>query len=166
MKTYFISGGTGSFGKEFVKTLLQNHRPKKLIIYSRDELKQFEMEKILHEDCMRYFIGDVRDRDALKKAIDGIDIIVHDAAEVGVGQSMYSINQYISTNVGGTGILWDILVNEKHKVEKVVIASSMSNYGEGRFFCPNHEKISPKKEDPIIGASCPFSRPMDTCQQE
>ena len=86
----------------------------------------------------------LRDRDSLRKAIEGIDIIIHDAAEVGVGQSMYSIDQYISTNVAGTGVLWDILVNVSNNVEKVLVASSMSNYGEGRYVCHEHGKISPK----------------------
>jgi len=97
----------------------------------------------LHKDA-EFVRGDMRERDSLRKAIEGIDIIIHDAAEVGVGQSMYSIDQYISTNVGGTGVLWDILVNVSNNVEKVLVASSMSNYGEGRYVCRAHGKISPK----------------------
>ena len=99
----------------------------------------------LHPDA-EFIQGDVRDRDSLKKAIAGMEVIIHDAAEVGVGQSMYAIDQFISTNVQGTGILWDILVNDKHKVEKVLVASSMSLYGEGKYVCPEHGVFSPKSQ--------------------
>ena len=67
-KTICVTGGTGSFGKKFIKHVLANYKPKKVIVYSRDELKQFEMQQIYNEQCMRYFIGDVRDLERLKKA--------------------------------------------------------------------------------------------------
>ena len=79
-KSILITGGTGSFGNKFTETLLKRYRPKRLIIYSRDELKQFEMEKIFHEDCMRYFIGDVRDRDRLMQAMNEVDYVIRAAA--------------------------------------------------------------------------------------
>ena len=74
-KSILITGGTGSFGKEFVKLILLRYKPKRLIIYSRDELKQFEMENIFHEDCMRYFIGDVRDKGRLIQAMNDVDFV-------------------------------------------------------------------------------------------
>ena len=64
-KTILITGGTGSFGKKYVEVILQRYKPKKIIIFSRDELKQFEMQQIFNQDCMRYFIGDVRDLERL-----------------------------------------------------------------------------------------------------
>jgi UDP-N-acetylglucosamine 4,6-dehydratase/5-epimerase len=79
-KSILITGGTGSFGNQFTKTLLEQYSPKRIIIYSRDELKQFEMEKVFHEDCMRYFIGDVRDRDRLIQAMSKVDYVIHAAA--------------------------------------------------------------------------------------
>jgi dTDP-L-rhamnose 4-epimerase len=96
----------------------------------------------LHSDA-EFIQGDVRDRDSLKKAMQGMDAVIHDAAEVGVGQSMYSIEQYVSTNVGGTATLWDILVNDSHSIEKVLVASSMSLYGEGRYLCEVHGVVTP-----------------------
>ena len=72
-KSILVTGGTGSFGKQYVKTILEHYQPKKLIVYSRDELKQFEMEQTFHQGCMRYFIGDVRDRDRLIQAMNGVD---------------------------------------------------------------------------------------------
>jgi len=75
-----ITGGTGSFGKKYTETLLERYNPKKIIIYSRDELKQFEMEQEFNDPCMRYFIGDVRDCERLKQAMRGVDYVIHAAA--------------------------------------------------------------------------------------
>ncbi|MGH9339848.1 MAG: polysaccharide biosynthesis protein, partial [Acidobacteriota bacterium] len=78
-----ITGGTGSFGRKFVETVLRDYTPKKLIVFSRDELKQYEMAEVLSPLQylnLRYFIGDVRDRDRLHRALDGVDIVVHAAA--------------------------------------------------------------------------------------
>ena len=69
-----ITGGTGSFGKKYTATLLRRYKPKKIIIYSRDELKQFEMQQVYNQDCMRYFIGDVRDAERLNQALSLIHI--------------------------------------------------------------------------------------------
>ena len=73
-KSILITGGTGSFGKAFIKYILDNYSPKKLIVYSRDELKQFEMQQEFNKDSMRYFIGDVRDGDRLERACEGVDV--------------------------------------------------------------------------------------------
>src|SRR6266404_6049529 len=75
-----ITGGTGSFGKQCTRTILQRYKPKKIIIFSRDELKQFEMQQEFTQDCMRFFIGDVRDRDRLTMAMRGVDYVIHAAA--------------------------------------------------------------------------------------
>jgi len=79
-KNILITGGTGSFGQKYVKTLLERYSPKKIIIYSRDELKQFEMQQDFNLPCMRYFIGDVRDKERLTQAMNGVDYIIHAAA--------------------------------------------------------------------------------------
>jgi UDP-N-acetylglucosamine 4,6-dehydratase/5-epimerase len=96
-----ITGGTGSFGKQYARTLLQRYRPRRLIIYSRDELKQFEMEQELHEPCMRYFIGDVRDRDRLLQAMNGVDYVIHAAALKQVPAAEYNPMECIKTNIHG-----------------------------------------------------------------
>jgi UDP-N-acetylglucosamine 4,6-dehydratase/5-epimerase len=100
-KSILITGGTGSFGKEFVKLILERHKPKKLIIYSRDELKQFEMESVFHEDCMRYFLGDVRDRDRLMQAMSEVDFVIHAAALKQVPAAEYNPMECIKTNIHG-----------------------------------------------------------------
>ena len=81
-KTLLITGGTGSFGHQFVDYVLKNYKPKKIIIYSRDEYKQFVMdnEHKEHRDVLRYFIGDVRDEGRLKRAMNGVDYVIHAAA--------------------------------------------------------------------------------------
>lgn len=79
-KSVLITGGTGSFGHKFVQKLIAEHKPSRIVVYSRDELKQFEMQQIFNQDMMRYFIGDVRDRHRLGLAMRGIDYVVHAAA--------------------------------------------------------------------------------------
>src|SRR4051812_21430203 len=100
-KTILITGGTGSFGRQYVKTILTSYQPKKLIIYSRDELKQFEMHQEFHQPCMRYFIGDVRDRDRLIQAMNGVDYVIHAAALKQVPAAEYNPTECIKTNIYG-----------------------------------------------------------------
>jgi UDP-N-acetylglucosamine 4,6-dehydratase len=100
-KSILITGGTGSFGKQYVKTLLERYKVKKLVIYSRDELKQFEMEHEFNQQCMRYFIGDVRDHDRLRRAMEGIDVVIHAAALKQVPAAEYNPFECIKTNVLG-----------------------------------------------------------------
>lgn len=103
-KTVLITGGTGSFGKQYTRTILERFNPKRLIIYSRDELKQFEMEQEFPStkyECMRYFIGDVRDRDRLTMAMQGVDFVIHAAALKQVPAAEYNPMECIKTNVHG-----------------------------------------------------------------
>ena len=100
-KTILITGGTGSFGRHFVKTVLQRYKPKKLIVYSRDELKQYEMQQDFPESVMRFFIGDVRDADRLKIAFREVDFVVHAAALKQVPAAEYNPMECIKTNIHG-----------------------------------------------------------------
>ncbi|KID57699.1 N-acetyl glucosamine/N-acetyl galactosamine epimerase [Pseudoalteromonas luteoviolacea CPMOR-1] len=100
-KTILITGGTGSFGKKYVKTLLERYNPKKIIVFSRDELKQFEMQQTFNAPCMRYFIGDVRDRDRLRRAMQGVDYVIHAAALKQVPAAEYNPMECIKTNING-----------------------------------------------------------------
>jgi UDP-N-acetylglucosamine 4,6-dehydratase/5-epimerase len=100
-KSILITGGTGSFGKQYVKTLLQKFRPRRLIIYSRDELKQYEMAQQFNDECMRYFIGDVRDLDRLTQAMNGVDYVIHAAALKQVPAAEYNPMECIKTNIHG-----------------------------------------------------------------
>ena len=100
-KSILITGGTGSFGKKFVQTVLKRYKPKKLIIYSRDELKQYEMAQSFNAPCMRYFIGDVRDKERLKQALNGVDVCIHAAALKHVPIAEYNPLECIKTNING-----------------------------------------------------------------
>jgi UDP-N-acetylglucosamine 4,6-dehydratase len=99
--TILITGGTGSFGRRLVRTLVQHHRPHKVIVFSRDELKQYEMHQEFGQECMRYFIGDVRDRERLVMAMRGVNIVVHAAALKQVPAAEYNPMECIKTNVNG-----------------------------------------------------------------
>ena len=121
-KSILVTGGTGSFGKEFVKLILERYKPKRLIIYSRDELKQFEMKNIFHEDCMRYFIGDVRDQDRLMQAMNDVNFVIHTAALKQVPAAEYNPIECIKTNINGAENIINVaLANE---VESVMALST------------------------------------------
>lgn len=121
-KSILITGGTGSFGRQYVKTLLERHQPKKLIIYSRDELKQYEMAQDFPQTCMRYFLGDVRDRDRLVQAMNGVDFVIHAAALKQVPAAEYNPMECVKTNIhGAENVIHASLANN---VEKVVALST------------------------------------------
>ncbi len=121
-KAILITGGTGSFGKQYVKMLLDHFKPKRLIVYSRDELKQYEMQQDYNHDCMRYFIGDVRDRDRLIQAMNGVDYVIHAAALKQVPAAEYNPMECIKTNIhGAENVIHAALSNN---VEKVIALST------------------------------------------
>jgi UDP-N-acetylglucosamine 4,6-dehydratase len=108
-----ITGGTGSFGRKYVETLLARHKPHRLIVYSRDELKQYEMQQRFHDPCMRYFIGDVRDRDRLVQATAGVNYIIHAAALKQVPAAEYNPMECIKTNIhGAENVIHAALTNQ------------------------------------------------------
>lgn len=121
-KSILITGGTGSFGKKYVKTLLQRYQPARLIIYSRDELKQFEMQQEFNDPCMRYFIGDVRDGERLTQAMQNVDFVIHAAALKQVPAAEYNPTECIKTNIhGAENVIRAALAND---VEKVIALST------------------------------------------
>lgn len=100
-KSILITGGTGSFGQRLVQVLLERYRPARVVVFSRDELKQYEMSQRFNLPCMRYFLGDVRDATRLHRALEGIDVVVHAAALKQVPAAEYNPFEYIKTNVLG-----------------------------------------------------------------
>lgn len=165
-QTVLITGGTGSFGKRFATTMLEDYHPRKLIIFSRDELKQHEMRLAgFDHECMRYFIGDVRDRDRLKRAMNGVDIVVHAAALKQVPACEYNPIEAVETNIGGAknvidaaldagvskvlGLSTDKAVNPvnlygatKLVAEKLFVnANSYSGQGPTRFSCVRYGNV-------------------------
>lgn len=114
--TILITGGTGSFGNTFVPMTLEKYRPKKIIIFSRDEMKQWEMaKKFVGDDRIRFFIGDVRDKDRLYRALDGVDYVVHAAATKIVPTAEYNPFECIKTNVIGAMNLVDACIDKNVK---------------------------------------------------
>jgi UDP-N-acetylglucosamine 4,6-dehydratase len=121
-KAILVTGGTGSFGKQCIKTLLERCRPRRLIVYSRDELKQFEMTSSFNQECMRYFIGDVRDLSRLTMAMRKVDFVVHAAALKQVPAAEYNPMECIKTNIhGAENVIHAALANN---VEKVIALST------------------------------------------
>ncbi len=128
-KVILVTGGTGSFGRRFVETVLLNAKPRKLIVFSRDELKQSEMQADLAErhdaarmSCMRFFLGDVRDRQRLTLAFRGVDIVIHAAALKQVPAAEYNPSECIHTNVlGAENVVWACLTN---RVQQVIALST------------------------------------------
>jgi UDP-N-acetylglucosamine 4,6-dehydratase len=121
-KSILITGGSGSFGKMYVRRILQTYRPRRLIVYSRDELKQFEMQQAFNEPCMRYFLGDVRDKERLIQATRDVDFIIHAAAMKQVPASEYNPTECIRTNVNGAENV--IAAALENNVDRVIALST------------------------------------------
>jgi len=122
-KSILITGGTGSFGKKFVETTLKRHNPKRIIIYSRDEFKQDQMRQLFSEHKeLRFFIGDVRDKDRLYRAFDGVDYVIHAAAMKQVPACEYNPFEAIKTNIHGAKNVVDAAIDRG--VKKVIALST------------------------------------------
>lgn len=117
-----ITGGTGSFGRECVKTIIRDFKPKRLIVFSRDELKQYEMQQEYSSPCMRYFLGDVRDGARLRQAMRGVDFVIHAAALKQVPAAEYNPMECIKTNISGAENVINAAI--ENGVEKVIALST------------------------------------------
>ncbi|PKP77938.1 MAG: UDP-N-acetylglucosamine 4,6-dehydratase (inverting) [Alphaproteobacteria bacterium HGW-Alphaproteobacteria-3] len=121
-KSVLITGGTGSFGRKYVRTLLDHHKPRRIIVFSRDELKQYEMSQEFSGPQMRYFIGDVRDAERLCQAMRGVDFVIHAAALKQVPAAEYNPMECIKTNIHGAENVIKAAIAEG--VEKVMALST------------------------------------------
>lgn len=124
-KSILITGGTGSFGQKCTKIILKKYKPKKLIIFSRDELKQFEMSQIFSDkkyNCIRYFIGDVRDKERLNRAFYGVDYVIHAAALKQVPAAEYNPFEAVKTNILGAENIINVAIDQR--VKKVIALST------------------------------------------
>jgi UDP-N-acetylglucosamine 4,6-dehydratase len=124
-KTILITGGTGSFGRKCTEILLKKYKPRKLIIFSRDELKQFEMAQIFSDKeypCMRYFIGDIRDKERLYRAFHGVDYVIHAAALKQVPAAEYNPFEAVKTNILGAENIIDVAIDQG--VKRVIALST------------------------------------------
>ncbi|HEY3375047.1 MAG TPA: UDP-N-acetylglucosamine 4,6-dehydratase (inverting) [Candidatus Aquicultor sp.] len=124
-KSILITGGTGSFGKKCTETILKRYKPKRLIIFSRDELKQFEMAQVFSEKeypCLRYFIGDVRDKERLYRAFRGVDYIIHAAALKQVPAAEYNPFEAVKTNILGAENVINVAIDQN--IKRVIALST------------------------------------------
>lgn len=121
-QTILITGGTGSFGKKYTQIILEKYKPKKIIIFSRDELKQYEMQQRFNDPCMRYFIGDVRDANRIEEAMEGVDFVIHAAAMKQVPAAEYNPMECIKTNIHGAENVIKAAI--KNNVNKVIALST------------------------------------------
>lgn len=152
MKTVLITGGAGFIGSHLSEKLIQ--KGYNVIIYDCLSPQIHGVSAKLPEYIdknVAFVQGDVRDRELFKRSILESNYVIHLASETGVGQSMYEIEKYTNTIIQGTSVLWDILANEKHNIQKVILSSSRAVYGEGKYYCGVcNENVYPegrKKED-------------------
>ena len=138
-----VTGGAGFIGTHVVKLLLEQGHSVRVFDSLVEQVHGNTQPEHLEQD-VDFIQGDVRDRVSLAKALVNVEHVVHLAAEVGVGQSMYEISRYVDANTSGTGNLLDIVANDHTDVSRIVVASSMSVYGEGHYRCEEHGRVSPK----------------------
>jgi dTDP-L-rhamnose 4-epimerase len=138
MERVLVTGGAGFIGSHLVDALVGSGRRVRILDSLEAQVHgPSRLAPSYLNPAAEMVIGDVRNRDQLRAALDGVQVVFHLAAAVGVGQSMYEIERYVSANTLGTSVLLDILANGNPGVRKLVVASSMSLYGEGSYHCPN-----------------------------
>lgn len=142
-KNILITGGAGFVGSHLADALLAAGHNVRLFDNLTDQVHHHGMPEYLPEDA-EFIHGDVQDSGAVRRALAGIDVVFHMAAAVGVGQSMYEIEHYMGTNTQGTAVLLQQLLDRKGRVEKLVLASSMSIYGEGKYLCAQCGGVAPQ----------------------
>ncbi|MGI8713548.1 MAG: NAD-dependent epimerase/dehydratase family protein [Solirubrobacteraceae bacterium] len=137
-----VTGGAGFIGSHVVELLLEKGRD--VVVYDAlvDQVHRGAGPVNVPNDA-KFVHGDMRDRAAVASALEGVEAVVHLAAEVGVGQSMYEISRYVDANTSGTGVLLDVIANQPTDIERIVVASSMSIYGEGAYVCAEHGEVHP-----------------------
>ena len=163
MKKILITGGAGFIGSHLANELIKRGYTVRGLDNLSEQVhgKNAKIPAELDER-VEFILGDVRNTEDWRKALSGMDVVVHLAAETGTGQSMYEVYHYTDTNIGGTAKLIDILTNEKHSIKKVLVASSRAIYGEGAYNCLKHGIVYPefRTEEDLeakdFGMKCPI----------
>lgn len=137
-----VTGGAGFIGSHLVDALVRQGHAVRVLDSMEEQVHEGRKPSYLSPQA-EYQWGDVRDRAAVRRALEGIEVVFHEAAAVGVGQSMYQIEKYVAANVLGTAVLLDVIVNERLPIKKLMVASSMSIYGEGQYRCPSCGPVFP-----------------------
>jgi dTDP-L-rhamnose 4-epimerase len=141
-----ITGGAGFIGSHVAESLLEAGHDVRVYDRLVEQVHGTYGPRYVPADA-EFVLGDMRDAAALRRALRDVDAVVHHAAEVGVGQSMYQITRYVDGNTSGTAVMLEILANEHHNVKRIVVASSMSVYGEGAYRCEEHGLVHPLVRD-------------------
>lgn len=152
-KKILVTGGAGFIGSHLVDSLIERGHSVRIFDNLEYQVHKGRLPDYINPDA-EVLIGDIRDKDALRGAMQDVEIVSHHAAMVGVGQSMYEIDKYISVNCLGTANILNILANEKHSVQKLIVSSSMSVYGEGQYSCP------------VCGQDKPKARTQNQCKSK
>ena len=137
-----VTGGAGFIGSHLVDALVREGHTVRVLDNFDPQVHEGKRPDYLNPGA-EYLEGDVRNREDVRRALRQIDVVFHEASVVGVGQSMYQIERYVSANVLGTGVLLDVIINDRVPLKKLIVASSMSIYGEGQYACPTCGTIFP-----------------------
>src|SRR5512139_1920978 len=144
MAKILVTGGAGFIGSYIVEELITRGHSVRVLDSLIEQVHGPAADRPAYLHPAAEFIrGDVRDKALLRRALDGVEIVYHEAAEVGVGQSMYDVTRYVGGNTYATSVLLEILANERHTIKRLIVASSMSIYGEGAYRCPTHGRVHP-----------------------
>lgn len=171
MKKVLVTGGAGFIGNYIVNYLSKQNEYDITVLdcFSPQIHGESFLDSYLYKGIagkVKLIKGDVRNREDLKKALEGIEYIIHLAAETGTGQSMYELNRYTDVNIMGTSNLFDIIVNEKLKIKKIILSSSRSIYGEGSYNCLSHGTVFPKSREIEDMAKGDFNNQCPICGQK
>ena len=166
IKNVLITGGAGFIGSNLALNLIKKNYSITILdnlskqIHGTDPKSSFLYKSI--KGKVKFILGDVTNRNAWETALEGQHAVIHLAAETGTGQSMYQIQKYCDVNINGTALLLDILANNKHSVQKIIVASSRAIYGEGKYYCNTHGNVYPltRTEKDLLNhnfeCKCPF----------
>src|SRR5689334_12040637 len=143
IQTVLVTGGAGYIGSHLVDALVARDYRVTVLDNLEPQVHRSGTWPSYANPAVEYVLGDVRDRAVFEPLVLATDAVVHFGAAVSVGQSMYQVDRYVDVNTRGTALLLDILVNAKHKVQKVLVASSIGVYGEGAYRCAAHGAVAP-----------------------
>src|SRR5690606_20496548 len=166
-KKVLITGGAGFIGSNLAFQLVNKGYQVRVMDNLSEQIHGAHselLESII--DKVEFIRGDVRKEEDWQQALEGQEILVHLAAETGTGQSMYEVQKYVDVNINGTAIFLDYLVNQKHKIEKVVVASSRAIYGEGKYECREHGVMYPKERKEADLLKGEFEPKCPICNKE
>jgi dTDP-L-rhamnose 4-epimerase len=165
VRNVLVTGGAGYIGSHLVDALARNEYAVTVLDNLEPQVHRSGKWPIYANPKATYLQGDVRDRAALAPLVVAADAVVHFAAAVSIGQSMYQVDRYVSVNTGATGLLLDVLVNEKHQVKKLIVASSVGVYGEGAYQCGRCGPQAPGLRPPAQLSAGDWEPRCPTCGQ-